>query len=266
LVVYCSITGINYAHQGETLSILIPERPLGIRNILRSWCLCQSPYASATSSNTLYLTVEKALSAGSDGYRLENSQRRIQEWIGLFPQVSTTGGRSRNDAPLKYYNQWADSSVAYRLDLTSLNALYYEDAPQVVIPTVGGDENFYSSMCWMDWYGAIGTIIAPPLYPQWQTQQGYATRPQFFDQYSETDGLGTYYFFKYPNSSPITIQSAAVVVAVPFQSGDTSEFYIELLNELSTLNINSQSIIPVKISGIADLAKFDSAIVDYTDY
>lgn len=201
------------------------------------------------------------------GYRLYNSQRRIQSWLYfVHPDLETSGGRNRNNAPHKYYHQWADLTVSYRLNVDDLTRTYFEDSPQVLRSISGERENFYSSMFWLDWYGASGPVLLSGLYPQWKMVLGYSHRPQFFQEYKAGTMWGDMFFYKYDDSSPTLVSSEAHVVAVPFSPEDAPPFYTDLLDVLSSLNLNSQYIIPVKLENSNGLSNFEHAVVDYACY
>ena len=204
--------------------------------------------------------------AGLD-YRLFSTQRRLTSWIHYTdPDIQITGGRTNNSSPHKYCSQWADSTVSYRLNMDDVSSISREDQPQVTRVTLGGQENFYSSMFWLDWYGASGPILLPSFYPQERTSHGYASRPQFFQQFETDTSIGDLSFYRYRDSSPITVSTEAHVLAVPFQPGDAPQFYTDLLDVLSALNLNSQWIVPVKLDDGENLSNFDTALVEYERY
>ncbi len=180
--------------------------------------------------------------------------------------METTGGRSKNDAPHKYYNQWADSIISYGLNIDDIGQIYSDDVPLVVRKVLGGNKNLYASMYWLDWYGAAGAVLSPPFYPQMRTAMGYEARPQYFQQYVVASGFGNLYYYKYMESTPIAVSSGAGVLAVPYQGGEAPELYTDLLDILSSLNINSQWVIPVKLEGGSSIEKFGTVLVESINY
>jgi hypothetical protein len=226
----------------------------------------RNPFDPSSISNAAKSIVDVAVDTNIAGYRIENTQRLFQSWIYLLPNIETTGGRSKNDAPHKYYNQWGDSVVSYGLNANSIENIYSDDRPQIFIPTIGGQENFYPSMFWLDWFGAAGTIMAPTFYPQQETSNGYKIRPQYFNTYESSTQYGDFYFYRSINSSPEVIATNAESIAVPFQSGENPTFYIDLLTILSSLNFNSQYVLPVKLDEGQNLNNFNTAVVDYATY
>lgn len=203
------------------------------------------------------------------GYRLHNSQRRVQAWLYfVYPELETTDGRSKNSAPHKYYHQWANLAVSYRFESSYLRTgeVYFEDTPQVMRDSIGGEENFYSSVFWLDWYGASGPILMPTIYLQNITAENYGNRPQFFQEYKVVTRYGDMFFYKYTDSSPMLVSPQVYVVAVLFSPEDAPPFYTDFLDVLSSLNLNSQYIIPVKLEDGQALEHFDTALVDYEGY
>jgi len=121
-------------------------------------------------------------------------------------------------------------------------------------------------MFWLDWDGSSGPILLPAFYPQITNAQGYADRPQFFQQIAAAANGSPGTFYKYPDSSPIIISTTAHAVAVPFQPGDNPVFYVQVLDSLSSLNLNSQWIIPVKLDNLTGIEQFNTAIIEYNNY
>jgi hypothetical protein len=226
----------------------------------------RTPAEPQTISAALKSVVDVAENTGIAGYRIQTAQRLIESWAGLYPYIVTTGGRSKNDAPHKYYNQWGDAIVSYGYDFPSIGAIYSDDAPLVLRPPLGGKDNFYSSMFWLDWFGAAGPVLSYPFYPQGNTSAAYSARPQFFEKYASATGFGDLYFFKYLDASPIVTSSQAAAVAVPYQTGEAPAFYTDFLDVMSSLNLNSQWVIPVKLDDAGQIETFNTAVVDYADY
>jgi hypothetical protein len=247
--------------------IIIIFGNISVIPFLHNYTTARNPLNPDSISYDIRKVLDTVRANSLEDYRIHNAQRLLQAWLPFADtDIDTTGGRSKNDAPHKYYNQWADSTVSYRLNLQDISSVYQDDRPQILRGMIGGEQNFYSSMFWLDWYGASGLILMPPFYPQWQTAQGYANRPQFFQESKAETRIGDLFFFRYPGSSPIAVSTSARVVAVPFQPGDAPSLYTDVLDVLSSLNLNSQWIIPVKLEDGDNLGNFDTAFVAYEDY
>jgi hypothetical protein len=234
---------------------------------LKAFTDVDNPTNITSSAYDISQIVSLATKSGGVDSRLFNEQRVLTRWLYFSdPNVSISGGRT-GYVPNKYYNQEANASISYRFTSKQDRArIYVEDRPQVWPSTIEGDENYYSPMFWLDWDGASGPILLPSYYPQEATAQGYASRPQFFQQFETNVNIGPTFFYKYLDSSPITVSTQASVIAMPFQQGDAPAFYNELLNSLSSLNLNSQWIIPVKLNNADGLNQFNTAIVEDTEY
>jgi hypothetical protein len=248
------------------LIIIVVCGNLAVFPFLKTYTYVRTPWDPTTPAYAEYAMLKKAVDSGTGGYRLENNQRIIQAWLGLDASMLTTGGRSGNDAPHEYYTQWADSVVSYGLNINDLAGVYYEDTPLILRTPLGGEENYYAAMFWLDWFGAAGPVLSPEWYPQGNTTLGYAGRPQFFQQFTVKSQFGDLYFYKSLGSSPIAVSTGAEAIAVPYQSGDAPPFYVDFLDLLSSINLNSQQVIPVKLDSDAGLNDFQSALVGYDEY
>lgn len=218
-----------------------------------------------SNDNPIKQIVSVAQSFQEPGTRIYNSQRRLTTWIYYSnPTLDIAGGRSHFYAKHVYYHEWSDASINYQSDKNG--GAYFEDFPKVQLRQIGGADNYYSAMFWLDWYGSNGTILLPAYYPQLLTVQGYLSRPQYFVQHKTERDTYVNYYIEYPSSSPVAVSTNANVIALPFQSGDAPPFYTDFIELLSSLNLNSQWIIPIKLENAKDLKKFSSALVDYDTY
>jgi hypothetical protein len=249
------------------ISVLISGGLFFTVPFLSAFTYVDNPMNPSSLHHEIAKVIDFSAANSPDGYRLHNAQREVTKWLYAYdPEIGTTGGRSRNDAPHKYFHQLADASISYRLDETGISSIYFEDQPQVMRSTIGGRENYYEPMFWLDWYGASGAVFLPPLYPQQRTVLGYEDRPQFFGHYGIDTGIGELAFSRYEESSPIVIGPRGMTVAVPFLSGENPPFYTDLLLLLSSLNLNSQWVIPVRLEKVEGLEDFDAALVTTNDY
>jgi hypothetical protein len=227
----------------------------------------QNPENIYSLPHNINMITDIAKANSSADYRLQNDQRRLTATLYYADSsINITGGRSGN-APNKYFSQWSNASISYRMATQQeIQGIYFGDLPKFWPSNIAGENDYYSPMFWLDWYGASGSILLPSIYPQYQTAEGYSARPNFFQQYVAHTNFGDMFFYKYADSSPITITTTAHVVAVPFQQGDAPSFYTDFINILSSLNLNSQWIIPVKMDQAKNLAQFDTALVEYANY
>jgi hypothetical protein len=237
-----------------------------IMPFLQSFISMQNPDNVNSLPSSINQIVEIAKTNSGVDFRLQNDQRRLTSPFYVADSNATiTGGRG-SYIPNKYYSQWANASVSYRISSDNRSNIYFEDLPQVWRSNIDGEQNYYSPMFWLDWYGASGPILMPSIYPQEQNSQNYNSRPQIFQQYVAHTKFGDMFFYKYPDSSPITVSTQTETIALPFQSGDSPSFYANFLDVLSSLNLNSQWIIPIKLDNENNLRKFSNALVDYNDY
>jgi hypothetical protein len=185
----------------------------------------------------LYQDLGYINSASSNNFRLTAITRRVfamNEYA--YPELDFAGGRQDGSYHAYYDDIFRERVLLrYHEDLT-----LYNDERLAAHSTVPYSmDNYYSSMFWMDWYGVNG-ILAASFEQTLQTPHGYYERPQFYNVATFSDG-STY--TTYNESSPILVFTNAPVVGV---IGDDTT-YNALFQTLGELDINSQTIIPVKL-------------------
>jgi len=183
-----------------------------------------------------------------ENYRLAFITRRIFAFQYLvFPNLEATGGRQVGQLH-PFYNSIFSERVFYRY-FGEAEKYYSEEQPAMRSKVPYMESNFYSSMFWLDWFGARGVIIGP-----WEahtvTFHEYTLRPQFFEIFESGDTI----FAKYGDSSPITVSPDAPTLGIVVSGNSDEQFYSEALIILGEINLNSQSVIPLKLT-TADLNK-----------
>ncbi len=237
---------------------------------LHQYIQIDSPINPTSYEYSIREITETVHHSNPPGYRIHSGHRDVAKWLNYSStNVEITGGRSKNRAPYKYYTHWSDSVIGFKLDHEKLGEHYLEDGPQIKRPHIQGEENWYPPMFWLDWYAASGLLLIPSFYPQADTQEGYAKRPQYFTEQNvaaTTSPWGHIWYYGYPESSPSAIQPLSFDLAVPYGKTKAQSLYVDLLDGLSSLNLNSQWIIPIALESTEDVEKFDIALVTSKTY
>jgi hypothetical protein len=233
---------------------------------VRAFSGSSDPQDSDSYSSAAAQTARLGISMSEPSFRLGALNRTSTRLLSyLYPNLEYLGGRS-STSPHRYYYEWMVSETSYRLDPENVDAVYFEDRPRVPISDLALSDNYYPAMFWMDWYGTNTVLFDLPFYPQEETTRGYAARPNVFEYRSRGTKYGPVAAVSYPGSSAVATLSTAPVVAVPYLTGPQPSFYVDLLTVLSFLNLDSQTLIPVKLPTSEGLESFDRAIVDHSTY
>ena len=207
-----------------------------------------------------------------DGYRIGITHRVFTRWINyVYPEFDITGGRTEPLQPNKLYQDWFTDRVFYRFDHARLEEMYIEDTPKI-LPEYGLlDEKSVSPVLWfLDWTGTSSIVIFPNIMLNWDTSEEYLDRPQIFDIESGNTKYGDLYHIQYNASTPIFVASDAPILGISTDSDVNDSLYRKTLMILSYLNINSRTIIPLKIDlnriSSNDLNKYNIILINNESY
>lgn len=226
-----------------------------------------NPLEPGTPDYAARQVVDVAKEHSRPGQRLGTFERVNTRGLSyVYPGQEIVGGRATSPLPQRYYWEWAYATLIYHDDQEAASNIYFEDRPKVLKSFVGGQDNYYPNLFWLDWYASSGPILNAVFQPVQQTAAGYGARAQFFRQYPVDTQFGTAYFVEDPSSTTSLVAPGSRVVALPFLKGGSPPFYVDFLDVLSSLNLNSQRLVPVKLDNAEGLERFDTALVPYTEY
>ncbi len=208
----------------------------------------------------------------TEGYRLGVTHRVFTRWINyVYPELDITGGRLEPLQPNKELQDWFTDRVFYRFDHRRFGKMYVDDIPKIV-PEYGflDNKSINPSLWLLDWTGSNSLIMYPDIMLNWDTLLEYLNRPQIFEIESKEMKYGNIYYFKYNNSSPIITSSNSPTVAILSNPQDKDRLFKKILMILSYINMDSKSIIPIKLD-IGDIFsskidKFDRILVTDEQY
>jgi hypothetical protein len=234
---------------------------------IRGFNAYANPLEPGTVDYAVKPVLDVAIEHSRPGQRLgafERCNTRGANYV--YPEQEIVGGRATNPLPQRYYLEWAHATLIYHDDQEMVPKIYFDDRPKVVRSFVGGQDNYYPNLFWLDWYASSGPILNAPFQPVQQTAAGYGERAQLFRQYPVDTEFGTAFFFEDPSSTTSVIAPSGRTIALPFLKGGAPPFYVDFLDLLSSMNLNSQRIVPVKLDEAEGLERFDTALVPYTEY
>ena len=190
------------------------------------------------------------------------NSRIIYRSLGYYdPSIQVTGGR------FAYYNQnpdyvnWAADRIFFRADESVVPSIYVDDRPTYTRFNYGGIPNWYSSLFWLDWFGAKGIVFAPWEIPDSATQTGYQARGQFFSDFTTVSTTyGPTSVIQNNDVSPISIATNSTIVGVLSDNCPSENCYFNLLDSLSYVDLDSRYVIPIQLVA-SDLANFSPTVL-----
>jgi hypothetical protein len=198
------------------------------------WTIDVNPDDPRTFVGSFRKDVDRIAGSFPRNYRLAALTRRLYApHYYAYPDLELTGGRQRLGMPNDLYHDIFIHFVFMRFPGEDIK--YYFEERYGYIPCVSN--SYFSSMFWLDWFGARGVVIAP--WESTETFMGYVNRPQYF----KISKFGGTTYAEYPQASPIVASTKAPTVGVVSSNDD----YLKLLYILGELNFNSQWFVPVKL-------------------
>ncbi|OLD04297.1 MAG: hypothetical protein AUJ07_04500 [Crenarchaeota archaeon 13_1_40CM_3_53_5] len=198
--------------------------------------------------------VNAVLGPPSSDYRISLQDRALTRGFYFYqPDRFDTGGRVVNLDPNPFFNNWYDTDVFYKNDLSSINTNYDEDRPAANVSSLlESPYNFAGVKFWFDWYGVDGAVFYPYSY-LYNTIGNYSVRSSLF---SVAERSTTYsipeVFVTTESPSPILVATNATTVGLYSTSSNSEYEYRSLISILTTMGLNSRFVVPLYLHSIQD--------------
>jgi hypothetical protein len=247
---------------GRPLLVLSLSSALAIMPWLQSFVSEPDPETRSSYSYAAQRTVERAIDSSAPGYRLGAANRTFSRWLPWsHPELEYLGGRS-GFSPNRHFFEWMLYDVFFRTAGEEFDSVYFEDRPRVVRLPLEDQQNLYSALFFLEWFGVDQVLLDPPFSGMNLMAQIYEARPQFFTTKNVTTRFGQMKIASPREAQPITVATRAPLIAVPFADERSVEPYRALLELLSSLGLGPGIAVPVSLDAEEGLSEADVAVVD----